>query len=87
MSTPWTAVDIVTAALGAATVALAAVAVIVAIVAWIGYRDIRRTALRAAEKEARRIAEEVAAREIRAYLNKSGTPGAPDISAGYQDKP
>lgn len=85
MSPSWTAIDLVTAALGAATLVLTGVAVIVAIGAWIGYRNIRRASVQAAETEARRIAEEIAAREMRAFLDKHVE--GPDISQGYRDEP
>lgn len=84
MPPPWTAIDLVTAALAAATVVLAAVALGVALFAVWGYRDIRRASVRAAELEARRTAEDVAARQMRAFLDKQGA--GTDISSAYEDK-
>jgi hypothetical protein len=93
----WTAVDAVTIALAAATVVLAGVGVGAAFVAWWGYRDIKaatmasaRETLAQAEADARKIAEQVAASEIRAYLDGLNTPqpsGAEDISTSYQEPP
>ncbi len=85
MPTPWTVVDAVTVVLAAATVILTGVAILVAVVAFWGYRDIRKVTVERAEAEARRIAEDVAAREMRAFLDKAST--GPDISVAYQDKP
>lgn len=70
--------------LGAAAVILTGVAIGVAILAFWGYRDIRAAAIKAAEIEGRRAGEEVAMKEIRAYLDKMAA--GEDISAAYRDK-
>lgn len=85
MAVPWSVVDVVTVALAAAAVILTGVAIIVGILAFWGYRDIRTMAARRAEAEARRVAVDVAAREMQAFLDKLGA-GA-DISAAYRDPP
>jgi hypothetical protein len=85
MAAPWTAVDVVTVALGCASLILTALAVFLGVLAIWGYRDIKAASIRAAETEARRVAEDVSAREMRAFLDKQGA-GA-DISAAYQDRP
>lgn len=94
MPAPLSVIDAVTIALGAATVALAAVAIGLAVGGWFAYRDIRRKARKAAaaiakataEIEARKTAELVAVREIRAYIEFSGL-SAEDLSAAYRDEP
>lgn len=64
---------------------LTGVAIGIGALAFWGYRDIRAAAARAAEAEGRRVAEEVAIREIRAYLDKIAA--GEDIAAAYRDKP
>jgi hypothetical protein len=81
---PWTLVDVMTATLGAASVILTAVAILIALGAFLGYRDLKAASMETAEKEARRIAENVAKAEIRAYIG--GMADKADISAAYQDK-
>ena len=71
--------------LGAASIILTGVAIVLGIFAVWGYRDIRAAAIKAAETEGRRAAEDVAMKEIRAYLDKAA--GGEDISAAYKDKP
>lgn len=69
--------------LGAAAVILTGVAIGVAILAFLGYRDIKAAAIRAAKIEGRRVAEDAAAREMRAFLDKQSP--SPDISTAYRD--
>lgn len=97
MNAAWGQVEIVTAVLGAAAIVLAGVGIGIAILAAWGYRDIKaatmasaRETLAQAEADARKIAEQVAASEIRAYLDGLNTPqpsGAEDISTSYQEPP
>ena len=87
-------VDAVTIAFSAATVILAAIAIGLAVAGWFAYRDIRINARKTAaaiakataEMEARKVAEVVAVREIRAYIEFSGL-SAEDLSAAYRDEP
>ncbi len=74
-----------TLTLGAAALILTGVAVVIALIAWWGYRDIKKASVSAAETEARRIAENVANREIAAYMKVSDAANT-DISAAYQDQ-
>ena len=85
MAVSLTVVDAVTFALAAATVSLAVLAIVIGMLAFWGYRDIKAAATRAAKIEAQRVAEEVAIREIRTYLDKVGS--GEDISSAYRDKP
>lgn len=74
-----------TAALGVATVMLGAVALGLGLLAFWGYREMRKAAINAAEREACRTAEDVAARQMQAFLDKQER--APDISQAYEVKP
>lgn len=88
MTAPWTEIDVVTVALGCASLILTALAVFLGVLAIWGYRDIKAGSVRAAKIEATRVAEDIAARTMRAIEDKldNASPGA-DISTAYQDKP
>ena len=99
MNASLTLIDAVAVALAAATLVVTGVGVFVAILAAWGYRDLRNSAvsraefvahalmkeaIQRAEDEARRVAGDIAAREMRAFLDKQC--GDADISAAYQDR-
>ena len=70
MAAPFTVIDAVTVAFACATVVLTGVAIGLGVVAWFAYRDIKASMLTVAEATARSVAEDVAARQLGAYIGR-----------------
>lgn len=82
---PITEVDCVTFALGAATIMLAIVAIGVAIGAIFAYKDIKKSAVEAARSEARRTAENVAARQFSDKLAAQNDTDQTGVVSAYSE--
>lgn len=84
---PWTVVDVVTVAFGCATVVLTGVAIGLGVLAWFAYRDIKASLLKIAETTARQVAEDVAGRQLGAYIDRNPEGGEGAVEAYREPGP
>lgn len=87
MAAPFTVVDAVTIAFGSATVALTCVAIGLGVAAFFAYRDIKASLLKVAETTARQVAEDVAARQLGAYIDRNPDPSEGAVDAYREPGP